>query len=144
MPFPPPGYSINDLVHTAKACKKIFDAFFDEYRNAPARLRELGQLVATYYRLLEDNERILKNNQAPFPGHEGLKATLEEWTAFLGKYTSVNDPGSNKAKKVYYTGRWGLDGEKVEELDHQLMRHAMPMLLWNSISMMYVTLFISN
>jgi len=36
-----PGYSLFELYQTAKNAKQIWNAFTDEFENAPARVREL-------------------------------------------------------------------------------------------------------
>ena len=135
----PIGTQVTELVKAVKVCKSIFDGFFDQYDNAPDRLRELGQLVNTFEEILEQNEETQKRRETPYPGHSGLKRTIEECAGFVQGYKDVCDVKSHGAKKFVFTAKYALDQNRVAKLDRQLMRHALPMLLWNSNSMLYGT-----
>jgi hypothetical protein len=134
----PLGTQVSELIKAVKACRSVLDAFFDQYDNAPARLRELSQLVSTFEDILQQNYDILKRQNTTYPGHEGLKRTLEECTAFLRTYKSLCDKKSHGARKFVFTATYALDQNHVARLDRQLMRHALPMLLWNSNSLLWV------
>jgi hypothetical protein len=129
--FPPPGYSINDIIQAAKACKKVFEAFFDDYSNAPSRLRELSDLVTNYVHILSNHRDVIERYQTNYSGHEGLKRTLDELARFLGKFKSVTRLNGRTPEAVLRKVLWGLEGGLVEDLDRQLNRHTLPMILWN-------------
>ncbi|KAF2728835.1 hypothetical protein EJ04DRAFT_86396 [Polyplosphaeria fusca] len=131
-----PGYSVSELIKAAKFCLSVFDAFFDQYDNAPARLRELAQLIQTFREILEQNQETLKRKNTSYPGHDGLKRTLEACERFIKKFKSVCDGKGHGARKLVFTAIFPAYSKTVADLDRQLMRHALPMLLWNSNSLL--------
>ncbi|OCK79270.1 hypothetical protein K432DRAFT_383218 [Lepidopterella palustris CBS 459.81] len=135
----PIGTQVSEMMKAAKVCRSIYDAFFSQYDNAPGRLRELGQLINTYAETLEENEEILKLRSRIHPGHKGLKQTLEECTDFLIKYKIVCDEDSHGAKRIAMKAVYALDQNHVAKLDRQLVRHAMPLAMYNSNLILYGT-----
>jgi hypothetical protein len=78
-----PGFSVTELFQAIKKCKDIWDAFTDEFGNAPARVQELVTTCKYLYDVLLDIKSVISDS---YSQEAGFLRTLQETDRFIVKY----------------------------------------------------------
>ena len=84
-----PGYSLFELYQTAKNAKQIWNAFTDEFENAPARVRELVETCDYLSQVLFDFTSLLEQYEETYPQERSFDRKLLECQAFINRYWSL-------------------------------------------------------
>ncbi|KAF2468447.1 uncharacterized protein BDR25DRAFT_344192 [Lindgomyces ingoldianus] len=124
-----PGYSLFELYQTAKKAKQIWNAFTDEFENAPTRVRELIETCDYLSKVLCDFTSLLEEYEEAYPQEESFDRKLLECQAFIDRYWSLKGDyltelqthrlglGSRRTwKQVWQTTRYAYDNKRAQEL----------------------------
>ncbi|KAI8629680.1 hypothetical protein F5Y19DRAFT_484584 [Xylariaceae sp. FL1651] len=83
-----PGFSVTELLKAIKKCKDIWDAFTDEYKNAPARVQKLVKTCKYLHDVLLDIKSVIGDN---YPQQASFLCTLQECEQFINKYRHLKE-----------------------------------------------------
>ncbi|KAK1071559.1 hypothetical protein LTR74_003189 [Friedmanniomyces endolithicus] len=124
----PPGYSVNDLILAISKVKDVFDAFFDEYQNAPRQLRDLRDELQRLQDELGGLKLIEVETGKSYTGRDALQTTLNECEAFVKSHKSALTRSrgglrrGDTASGVLQTGLFAFEQQSYERLLDHLSR----------------------
>ena len=121
-----PGFSVSELIAALKTVTNVYDAFFDDFQNAPARIRELAETSKYLHDILENFLTLLAHYGGVFPAETTYRRRLAECEAFINKYSELKpvDPTNERCKlpqryrRVWQTTKFAFDD--VQSLEHRL------------------------
>jgi hypothetical protein len=129
-----PGFSVNDLIQAIAKVKDVYDAFFDEYSNAPRQLRELRDELQRLQDELFGLKQIEQETGRSYTGRDALQRTLNECEAFvknhknaLSRSRGVVRRGDN-ARGILETGLFAFEQENFERLLDHLNRRRIELI----------------
>ncbi|KAK5724655.1 hypothetical protein LTR15_004702 [Elasticomyces elasticus] len=129
-----PGYSVTDLIQAVKKVKDIYDAFFDEYQNAPRKLGELQKELQRLQEELQGLKQIEQETGKSYTGRDALQSTLDECETFLESHKSAlvrSRAGlgrSDTTLRVLKTGLFAFEQENFERLLDNLSRRRIELI----------------
>lgn len=94
-----PGFSVTDLLQAADKAKHVYNTFYGEFDNAPARIQELAETSKYLHDILENVRKIVEWYGVVFPGESSFNKRLEECDTFIDKYSALQpiDPADASA-----------------------------------------------
>jgi hypothetical protein len=91
-----PGFSVSELWAAGRKAKKIYDAFFGEYDNAPDRIKELVDTCSYLNHVLGEVATILGEYGDTYSEEQAFKRKLQECEAFLSDYSALKKGYENE------------------------------------------------
>ncbi|KAK2755574.1 hypothetical protein FQN54_006514 [Arachnomyces sp. PD_36] len=117
-----PGFSVFELLRAADKAKHVYNTFYGEFDNAPARIQELAETSKYLHDLLENVRKIVEWYGVAFPGESSFSKRLEECDSFISKYSALqpvdtSDAGvsangktiQHKVRRVWLTTRYAFN-----------------------------------
>lgn len=141
-----PGFSVSELLAALKKLRDVWDAFFDEFDNAPGRISELNDTILILDSALQFFAGLSQFQGVPPPlrlVHSYLHK-LEECRKFIKKYESLTGRQSHGqnliqiGRKSRDTIRYAFDGDAAI-LKNDLMLEAQKLNLIASLLQLSVT-----
>lgn len=133
----PPGYSVNDLITVTGWAKAVWDAFFDDYNNAPRQIKSLGDVIQFFKDQVETHQVLLTRAGKKYPESRinAIDSLLKACDKFLNDYSTISESGPSRdgitiAKRVFQTTRFAFD-DTVVELRDSLEREMMLLLVFS-------------
>lgn len=111
------GVGYGDVVTAFKQGKQIWDSFYDDFENAPKRIRELLEIATSVRDSVVQWDELVKGWGQELPGLESIKKKLDEADEFVKKYSELvpEQPGvfsvdaRHRAKRFFKTWRHAFD-----------------------------------
>ncbi|MCJ1477787.1 hypothetical protein MMC13_006460 [Lambiella insularis] len=138
-----PGFSVTELLQAINKGKDIYNAFRDEYENAPARICELIDTLNYLTAVLQDVQSLLDQYGDVYPQEANFGRKLDEVEAFIGKYKTLKRAyGETAAKKsfavkvrgtwlqAWQTAHYALDDQRARDLKDGLQLEIQKLLLF--------------
>ena len=121
-----PGFSVSELIAALRAATNVYNAFFDDFQNAPARIRELAETSKYLHDILESFLTLFAHYGGVFPAETTYRRRLAECDAFIGKYSQLKLVDSTdercklpqKYRRVWQTTKFAFDN--AQRLEHLL------------------------
>jgi predicted nuclease with TOPRIM domain len=122
-----PGISALEIVKIIAKAKEVYEAFADDYQNAPNRIKELADTIKYLHDILEELRIQLETYRADYPGSNSFAKKLQECEAFVQRYSELrpveySEPSSSRsrlshaARRVWQTTRWAFaDATQLKE-----------------------------
>lgn len=117
-----PGFSVTDLIQAMGHIKTVYDAFFNEYTNSAAQLRDLKDDLEQFQLNLQEHQRILNDRGLKYSGIPGVERTIDAFNRFLDKYRTVLER-RRSVVGAYRVARFVFDTSEVENLRGRISRH---------------------
>lgn len=129
-----PGYSINDLIQNAGQVKRVYDAFFHEYKSADAQLGDLAHDVQQFQKKLAQYQQNLRDRELQDPGSKSAKKTLDQCLKLLDDYKSARKVKDGRRmslsfKGTFKTALFATEEEELKRLRDKLNTHKLDMVL---------------
>jgi membrane-bound lytic murein transglycosylase len=119
-----PGFSVSDLIQALGQVKIVYDAFFNEYTNTAAQVRDLADDIEQFRKNLEEHKEITEQGGLEYTGYASVQRTLEACYRYLDDYKDVLDKRRKKSVVgAYKTARFAFDQDEVNRLRGQIARH---------------------
>ena len=119
-----PGFSISDLIQALGQVKIVYDAFFNEYTNTAAQVRDLADDIDQFRRNLQKHEDIVERAGLEYTGYASVQRTLDSCRRFLDEYKDVLDKRKRKSVVgALKTARFAFDQDEVNRLRAQIAGH---------------------
>lgn len=114
------GYNISEFFAAAAAAKKLWDAYFDDYDNAPNRVKELCNTIQFVKDTLARYGALFQRvgEKEPASALVSVTAKLKECDDFLGKYSGLQSydesgqrgsKGAWRLRRVWQPGLYAFD-----------------------------------
>lgn len=119
-----PGFSVNDLIQALGQAKRVYDAFFSEYANTAAQVRDLADDIEQFHKNLTKHQQIVEERGLEYSGYAGVKRTLDSCYRFLDDYKEVLDRRRRKSVVgAFKTTRFIFEADEVIRLRSQISKH---------------------
>jgi hypothetical protein len=119
-----PGFSVSDLIQALGQAKIVYDAFFNEYTNSAAQVRDLADDIEQFRNNLQKHRNIVEQSGLEYSGYAAVQRTLDSCYRFLDDYKDVLDRRRRKSVVgAFKTARFAFEQEEVNRLRAQLAGH---------------------
>ncbi|OCK75628.1 hypothetical protein K432DRAFT_429280 [Lepidopterella palustris CBS 459.81] len=123
-----PSFSIPEIIRAIETATRIYDAFFDNYDNASARIRDLADTVKYLRDILSCFHALFAQYGGVFPAEASFEKCLEECDAFLKKFRMLRPDNAAQgtgnlqqiSRWVWQTARFALADDQAQRLEKRM------------------------
>ena len=119
-----PGFSVSDLIQALGQVKIVYDAFFNEYTNSAAQVKDLADDIEQFRKNLQKHKDIVSQGGLEYSGYDAIQRTLDSCYRFLDDYRQLLDKQRKKSVVgAFKTARFAFEQEEVNRLRGQIAGH---------------------
>lgn len=117
------------------AFQRIYDTFFDEFDEAPARVQELLSTVKYLSDILQESEALLASCNRTFPGQDTFTRKLEECDQFIRKRCTRVPESSEigspvRVRKIWHTPSSAFEDQEAQRINDGLQVEMQKLVLF--------------
>lgn len=124
-----PGFSVSDLIQALAKAKEVYDAFFNEYTNTAAQVRDLADDIDLFRMNLQKHKDNVERAGLEYSGYAAVSRTIDSCYRFLEEYKDVLDKKRRKSVVgAFKTAKFTFEQDEVNRLRGQIAAHKTDMM----------------